>query len=183
MGLWYLDCFQHTHVILIKACDSLQRGLLRCIRTLDSSNPRILPTTGPLDANLHPIILRLPSQHLPHGHMQAASQAPVRLPRASGWDSQGHGTGEQATRLPGFPFFHRLGRLKVLTWSYLLLVVSGTCTAFALNFSACCVCRFLSGMAVSGASSWSMILSEREPRRVSSWGLLNHKGAVTQGTW
>ncbi|XP_010819345.2 uncharacterized protein [Bos taurus] len=58
----------------------------------------------------------------------------------------------------------RLGRLKVLTWSYLLLVVSGTCTAFALNFSAYCICQFLSGMAVSGASSSSMILSEREPR-------------------
>ncbi|XP_002699365.2 solute carrier family 22 member 6 isoform X2 [Bos taurus] len=53
----------------------------------------------------------------------------------------------------------RLGRLKVLTWSYLLLVVSGTCTAFALNFSAYCICQFLSGMAVSGASSSSMILS------------------------
>ncbi|KAJ1065753.1 hypothetical protein K5549_007748 [Capra hircus] len=53
----------------------------------------------------------------------------------------------------------RLGRLKVLTWSYLLLVVSGTCAAFALNFSAYCVCRFLLGMAVSGASSSSMILN------------------------
>lgn len=83
MGLWYLDCFQHTPVILIKVCDSLHRGLQRCIRTMDSSNPRILPTTGPLDANLHPIIPRLLSQHLPHGQMQAASQAPVRLPRAS----------------------------------------------------------------------------------------------------
>ena len=85
-------------------------------------------------------------------------------------------------RLPDFPSFHRLGRLKVLTWSYLLLVVSGTCAAFALNFSAYCVCRFLLGMAVSGASSSSMILSEQEPRRVSLWGLLNHRGAVNHGT-
>lgn len=82
----------------------------------------------------------------PHKHLSDC-------PRHQGWDSQGHGTGEQAMRLPGFPSFNRLGRLKVLTWSYLLFVVSGTCAAFALNFSAYCVCQFLSGTAVSGASS------------------------------
>ena len=85
-------------------------------------------------------------------------------------------------RLPGFPSFNRLGSLKVLTWSYLLFVVSRTCAAFALSCSAYCVCQSLSGMAVSGASSSSVILSEREPRRVSLWGLLNHRGAVNQGT-
>ncbi|KAB0358994.1 hypothetical protein FD754_003150 [Muntiacus muntjak] len=47
----------------------------------------------------------------------------------------------------------------IMTDSYLLLVVSGTCAAFALSFSAYCACRFLSGMAVSGASSSSVILN------------------------
>ncbi|XP_057582143.1 solute carrier family 22 member 6-like [Hippopotamus amphibius kiboko] len=53
----------------------------------------------------------------------------------------------------------RLGRLKVLIWSYLQLAASGTCVAFAPNFPTYCACRFLSGMAVSGASSTSIILS------------------------
>lgn len=96
-------------MILIKACDSLHRGLLRCIRTLDSSNPRSLPTTGPLDANLHPIILHLPSQYLPHGHMQAASQAPVRLPRAPRMRQPGTRDREASNALARFPLLSQAG--------------------------------------------------------------------------
>nr|XP_010954769.1 solute carrier family 22 member 6-like isoform X2 [Camelus bactrianus] len=53
----------------------------------------------------------------------------------------------------------RLGRQKVLIWSYLKLAVSGTCTVFTYNFPAYCVCRFLSGITVSGPSITSFSLS------------------------
>uniref|UniRef100_A0A8C4LUD2 Major facilitator superfamily (MFS) profile domain-containing protein n=1 Tax=Equus asinus TaxID=9793 RepID=A0A8C4LUD2_EQUAS len=53
----------------------------------------------------------------------------------------------------------RLGRQKVLIWTYLQLAVSGTCTAFTPNFSAYCICRFLSGMATSPINSNSVTLS------------------------
>ncbi|XP_063173137.1 solute carrier family 22 member 6 isoform X2 [Candoia aspera] len=44
----------------------------------------------------------------------------------------------------------RFGRKAILTWSYLQMAVSGVCTAFAPNFAAYCVFRFLVGMALSG---------------------------------
>ncbi|XP_006037188.1 solute carrier family 22 member 6-A-like [Alligator sinensis] len=44
----------------------------------------------------------------------------------------------------------RFGRKALLSWSYLQMAVSGTCTAFAPSFPAYCVFRFLVGMALSG---------------------------------
>ncbi|XP_046500118.1 solute carrier family 22 member 6 [Equus quagga] len=44
----------------------------------------------------------------------------------------------------------RLGRQKVLILNYLQTAVSGTCAAFAPNFSVYCVFRLLSGMSLSG---------------------------------
>lgn len=82
---------------------------------------------------------------------------------------------------PSFSSFHRLGRQKVLIWTYLQLAVSGTCTAFTPNFSAYCICRFLSGMATSPINSNSVTLSERKLGGLSSWELLNHS-SVDKGT-
>ncbi|XP_054426623.1 solute carrier family 22 member 6-like [Pteronotus mesoamericanus] len=53
----------------------------------------------------------------------------------------------------------RVGRRKVLTWSYLQLAVSGTCTAFTPNFTAYCACRFFSSMAISGIATNSLTFS------------------------
>ncbi|XP_034632513.1 solute carrier family 22 member 6-A-like isoform X1 [Trachemys scripta elegans] len=44
----------------------------------------------------------------------------------------------------------RFGRKALLSWSYLQMAVSGTCTAFSPNFTAYCIFRFLVGMALSG---------------------------------
>ncbi|XP_036619747.1 solute carrier family 22 member 6-like isoform X1 [Trichosurus vulpecula] len=46
----------------------------------------------------------------------------------------------------------RLGRRKVLIWTYLQTAASGTCCAFSPNFSTYCVFRFLTGVALSGMS-------------------------------
>ncbi|XP_072494988.1 solute carrier family 22 member 6-like [Notamacropus eugenii] len=46
----------------------------------------------------------------------------------------------------------RLGRRKVLIWTYLQTAVTGTCCAFSPNFSTYCVFRFLTGVALSGMS-------------------------------
>ncbi|KAF5925991.1 hypothetical protein HPG69_016027 [Diceros bicornis minor] len=53
----------------------------------------------------------------------------------------------------------RLGRQKVLIWTYLQLAVSGTCAAFTPNFSGYCICRFLLGMAMSPINTTSLTLS------------------------
>nr|XP_008543020.1 PREDICTED: solute carrier family 22 member 6 [Equus przewalskii] len=53
----------------------------------------------------------------------------------------------------------RLGRQKVLTLNYLQTAVSGTCAAFAPNFSVYCVFRLLSGMSLSGIVLNSMTLN------------------------
>uniref|UniRef100_A0A8C4RS13 Solute carrier family 22 member 6 n=1 Tax=Erpetoichthys calabaricus TaxID=27687 RepID=A0A8C4RS13_ERPCA len=45
----------------------------------------------------------------------------------------------------------KFGRRKILTFSYLKLAVSGTCTAFSPSFSIFCLLRFIAGMATSGA--------------------------------
>ncbi|XP_010225647.1 PREDICTED: solute carrier family 22 member 6-A-like [Tinamus guttatus] len=44
----------------------------------------------------------------------------------------------------------RFGRKAMLMWSYLLLGVTGTCTAFSPNYATYCVLRFATGMALSG---------------------------------
>ncbi|XP_074861016.1 solute carrier family 22 member 6-A-like isoform X1 [Carettochelys insculpta] len=44
----------------------------------------------------------------------------------------------------------RFGRKALLSWSYLQMAVTGTCTAFSPNFTAYCIFRFLVGMALSG---------------------------------
>ncbi|XP_039626107.1 solute carrier family 22 member 6-A-like [Polypterus senegalus] len=45
----------------------------------------------------------------------------------------------------------KFGRCKILTYSYLKLAVSGTCTAFSPSFGIFCFLRFVAGMAASGA--------------------------------
>ncbi|KAM9333551.1 solute carrier family 22 member 6-A [Pholidichthys leucotaenia] len=44
----------------------------------------------------------------------------------------------------------RFGRKPVLTWSYLQIAVIGCCSALSPTYSAYCVFRFLTGLAVSG---------------------------------
>ncbi|KAM6158147.1 solute carrier family 22 member 6-like [Rhynchocyon petersi] len=53
----------------------------------------------------------------------------------------------------------RLGRRKLLIWTYLQIAVSGSCAAFAPNFPTYCTCRFFSGMAINGINCNSMTLS------------------------
>ncbi|XP_049635615.1 solute carrier family 22 member 6 isoform X2 [Suncus etruscus] len=53
----------------------------------------------------------------------------------------------------------RLGRRKVLILNYLQTAVSGTCTAFAPNFSLYCFFRLLSGMSVAGITINCMTLN------------------------
>uniref|UniRef100_A0A8C4W813 Major facilitator superfamily (MFS) profile domain-containing protein n=1 Tax=Gopherus evgoodei TaxID=1825980 RepID=A0A8C4W813_9SAUR len=43
----------------------------------------------------------------------------------------------------------RFGRKALLSWSYLQMAVSGTCTALSPNFTAYCIFRFLVGMALT----------------------------------
>ncbi|XP_015267400.1 PREDICTED: solute carrier family 22 member 6-A-like [Gekko japonicus] len=52
----------------------------------------------------------------------------------------------------------RFGRKALIVWCYLQMGVSGACTAFVPNFTAYCVLRFLSGMAMSGISLNSVSL-------------------------
>ncbi|KAJ8348327.1 hypothetical protein SKAU_G00269160 [Synaphobranchus kaupii] len=61
----------------------------------------------------------------------------------------------------------RFGRRILLILSYLLMAVSGTCTAFSPSFSLFCFFRFLSGMALSGLvlNAFSLIV-EWIPTRV-----------------
>ncbi|XP_056910095.1 solute carrier family 22 member 6 [Takifugu flavidus] len=61
----------------------------------------------------------------------------------------------------------RYGRRILLIFSYLLMAVSGTCTAFSSSFSLFCLFRFGCGMALSGQSlnSFSLIV-EWIPTRV-----------------
>ncbi|XP_045153129.1 solute carrier family 22 member 6-like [Echinops telfairi] len=53
----------------------------------------------------------------------------------------------------------RLGRQKLLSWTYLQLAVAGSCAAFAPNFPTYCACRFLCAMAVNGINCNSLTLS------------------------
>lgn len=46
--------------------------------------------------------------------------------------------------------YHRFGRRRVLTWSYLLVSVSGTMAAFMPSFPLYCLFRFLVATAVAG---------------------------------
>lgn len=55
---------------------------------------------------------------------------------------------------------HRLGRRKLLILNYLQAAVSGSCTAFAPNFSVYCAFRFLTGMSMSGIALNTMTLSK-----------------------
>ncbi|XP_027012006.1 solute carrier family 22 member 6 [Tachysurus fulvidraco] len=61
----------------------------------------------------------------------------------------------------------KFGRRILLLISYLLLAVTGTCTAFASSFSIFCLFRFFSGMALSGIilNSFSLIV-EWIPTRI-----------------
>ncbi|CAL8276390.1 unnamed protein product [Arctogadus glacialis] len=61
----------------------------------------------------------------------------------------------------------RFGRRVLLTMSYLLMAVSGTCAAFSPTFSLFCLFRFMCGMALSGVvlNSFSLIV-EWIPTRV-----------------
>ncbi|XP_042296061.1 solute carrier family 22 member 6-B-like isoform X2 [Sceloporus undulatus] len=52
----------------------------------------------------------------------------------------------------------RFGRKALIIWCYLQMGVAGACTAFAPNFTAYCVLRFLCGMAMSGISLNSVSL-------------------------
>ncbi|KAI5278090.1 Solute Carrier Family 22 Member 6 [Manis pentadactyla] len=53
----------------------------------------------------------------------------------------------------------RLGRRKLLILNYLQAAVSGSCTAFAPNFSVYCAFRFLTGMSMSGIALNTMTLN------------------------
>ncbi|XP_034631538.1 solute carrier family 22 member 6-A-like [Trachemys scripta elegans] len=44
----------------------------------------------------------------------------------------------------------RFGRRSPLIWCYLQMAVTSTCTAFSPSFTAYCIFRFLTGMAISG---------------------------------
>ncbi|XP_028659839.2 solute carrier family 22 member 6-A-like isoform X1 [Erpetoichthys calabaricus] len=44
----------------------------------------------------------------------------------------------------------KFGRRRLLTFSYLKLAVSGTCTAFSPSYGVFCFLRFMTGMAISG---------------------------------
>lgn len=46
--------------------------------------------------------------------------------------------------------YHRFGRRRVLTWSYLLVSVSGITAAFMPTFPLYCLFRFLVASAVAG---------------------------------
>ncbi|XP_053545232.1 solute carrier family 22 member 20-like [Bombina bombina] len=46
----------------------------------------------------------------------------------------------------------KLGRMEILTWSYLQMGISGICAAFLPNFDAYCAFRFLCGVASSSIS-------------------------------
>ncbi|XP_020633127.3 solute carrier family 22 member 6-A [Pogona vitticeps] len=52
----------------------------------------------------------------------------------------------------------RFGRKALIIWSYLQMGVAGACTAFAPNFTAYCVFRFLCGAAMSGIALNSVSL-------------------------
>lgn len=81
----------------------------------------------------------------------------------SPWD-QGHKQQTEVSREEGATDLRGqldggLGRQKVLTLNYLQTAVSGTCAAFAPNFSVYCVFRLLSGMSLSGIVLNSMTLN------------------------
>ncbi|XP_067328515.1 solute carrier family 22 member 6-A-like [Anolis sagrei] len=52
----------------------------------------------------------------------------------------------------------RFGRKALIVWCYMQMGVAGACTAFAPNFTAYCILRFLCGMAMSGISLNSVSL-------------------------
>lgn len=54
-----------------------------------------------------------------------------------------------ANGMPSY-VYHRFGRRRVLTWSYLLVSVSGTAAAFMPTFPLYCLFRFLVASAVAG---------------------------------
>lgn len=61
----------------------------------------------------------------------------------------------------------RFGRRSVLIWSYLQLGVLGCSSALSPSYSAYCIFRFLSGMAVSGIILNGVSLSTCLPFRLS----------------
>ncbi|KAJ1105707.1 hypothetical protein NDU88_003112 [Pleurodeles waltl] len=61
----------------------------------------------------------------------------------------------------------RFGRRVILTWCYLQMAVTGTCTAFSPNFITYCIFRFLTGMALSGVGlNTTSLIVEWIPTRV-----------------
>uniref|UniRef100_A0A8C3F6G9 Major facilitator superfamily (MFS) profile domain-containing protein n=1 Tax=Chrysemys picta bellii TaxID=8478 RepID=A0A8C3F6G9_CHRPI len=63
----------------------------------------------------------------------------------------------------------RFGRRSPLIWCYLQMAVTGTCTAFSPSFTAYCIFRFLTGMAISGIVMNSVSLSvEWTPTRTQA---------------
>ncbi|XP_015267426.1 PREDICTED: solute carrier family 22 member 6-A-like [Gekko japonicus] len=72
----------------------------------------------------------------------------------------------------------KFGRKALLIWSCLQMAVSGSCAAFAPSFTAYCIFRFLSGMAVSGVGlncvslsiEWTPMQSRATVSTVTGYG-------------
>ncbi|XP_077185172.1 solute carrier family 22 member 6-A-like [Paroedura picta] len=72
----------------------------------------------------------------------------------------------------------KFGRKTVLIWSCLQMAISGSCAAFAPGFTAYCILRFLSGMAVSGVGlnctslsvEWTPMQSRATVSMVTGYG-------------
>ncbi|KAK9391214.1 hypothetical protein NXF25_018544 [Crotalus adamanteus] len=69
----------------------------------------------------------------------------------------------------------KFGRKVLLLWSCFQMAVSGSCTAFIPTFSAYCVLRFLTGMAVSGVGLNCVSLSVE-------WTPMHSRAAVSMAT-
>ncbi|XP_029141435.1 uncharacterized protein LOC107294373 [Protobothrops mucrosquamatus] len=69
----------------------------------------------------------------------------------------------------------KFGRKALLLWSCFQMAVSGSCTAFIPTFSAYCVLRFLTGMAVSGVGLNCVSLSVE-------WTPMHSRAAVSMVT-
>lgn len=74
---------------------------------------------------------------------------------------------------------HRFGRKALLIWSCLQTAVSGSSAAFAPSFTAYCIFRFLSGMALSGVGLNCVSLCKSHPGRCLVCRVGGGKGAST----
>lgn len=83
---------------------------------------------------------------LPMGHVTFC------LPHRVGQGQEGPLWPRSVLLTNGMPpyVYHRFGRRRVLTWSYLLVSMSGITAAFMPTFPLYCLFRFLSASAVAG---------------------------------